>query len=320
MRTCVKAVLVAVVMTAVVVSVLAYPYILAHFPGSSGDRARLSVDEPSIPENAPRPCKCECFDILTIEYAMHIRDQRVIRTERLLKRLVPEPGDIHGAVPRPETELNGVEARYVIDSENGDVKLKIIAFRPAQQSPEAPGTVYVIVVLDSQSRFGLILYRVSGEEAFAYIVVPGDIPKAQYITVEFTGRADMYDYMRSVGYGLTKISYVTGEDKWSLIAGEIDKAIATIKAVKRPELTGILEFHGVLSALVVDGGWDCFVGCAQVCGVADLTLGAICSIACGLCTLEKISCAVCGYCLIVLGSSTLGCLIGCGIGCLIRGG
>lgn len=314
-----KIILVVTVLAVIVVSVLAYPYILAHIPSNGKSSTQLSVEEPAY-RSASKPCKCECFDVLTVEYAMRIRDGEVTQTERVLKRLVPGPGDIYDAVLKPKTELKHAEANYVVESERGGFVLKVVAFKPGQQSTRTQDPVYVLVALNPQNKFGFVLYRISNEEAFAYIVIPGDMPKAQYISVEFTKQASIYDYVESVGYGLVKISYMTREDKWMLVASEISRAVAAIRAIEHPELSSVLEFRGKLLALVVDGGWDCFISCAQICGVADLTLGAICSIACGLCTLEKISCTVCGYCLIVLGGSTLGCLIGCGIGCLIRGG
>ncbi|WP_317894832.1 hypothetical protein [Pyrofollis japonicus] len=70
-------------------------------------------------------------------------------------------------------------------------------------------------------------------------------------------------------------------------------------------------------AIITDGYWDCLKQCASdVCGVPNAILGASCALACGLCYFEVISCSYCAWCSIILGASTIGCLIGCFVGCV----
>lgn len=176
------------------------------------------------------------------------------------------------------------------------------------------------MAFNPQSRFGLVQYRLSDRDFFAYIVISGDVPKAHYVTVGFTEYVSMYEYFKSISYGLTVVSHMNVEDRWSLIADEISRVIEAIRTIEHPMLSIILESRGTSSALIVDR-----VGslCLLYASMRPHRVNAGHDMPFDLWTvwsLNKKACPVCAYSLIVLRATTIGCTLGSGIVCLIRGG
>uniref|UniRef100_A0A7J3Z964 Uncharacterized protein n=1 Tax=Ignisphaera aggregans TaxID=334771 RepID=A0A7J3Z964_9CREN len=210
-----------------------------------------------------------------------------------------------------------IVTKLIENKQADEITLSITKFTAINMVTKDKYDAHVIVVINEKNKYGFILYRLSSEEAYIYMVIPGTIPIAHAFVVKASNN-NMLDYFKELSKGLETISYLTNESKWSVMSIELERVSNTL--THQDISDELLQFNGRLIALAVDGGWNCFLDCATICGVADLTLGAICSIACGLCTLENISCTICGYCLIVLGATTVGCLMGCGIYCLLTGG
>jgi len=180
-----------------------------------------------VTELLPRDKTCTCVcprppKIMTIKYLVNITKGNM-EVMPLHKTLAPSPNAMSKLVDLREhyKSYKVIVTKLIENKQADEITLSITKFTAINMVTKDKYDAHVIVVINEKNKYGFILYRLSSEEAYIYMVIPGTIPIAHAFVVKASNN-NMLDYFKELSKGLETISYLTNESKWSVMSIELE--------------------------------------------------------------------------------------------------